>query len=127
MALTVEGKVSEPFGPSLQEWTSDFSKGREERLRFILETLGLPHAPPMIRYQLLHRMASAVIEADRFRARSAVMIVHSFSRENRWFEDFKEFVALFEKNAEIDHLCMLQEVRGVNLFAGWAQGKKSGL
>lgn len=126
VALTVEGKASEPFGPSLQEWTRNSSTGREERLRFILKTLGLSDAPPMVRYQLLHRMASAVIEADRFRARSAIMIIHSFSQENRWFEDFKAFVALFEKSAEIGRLCMLREVRGVNLLAGWAEGWKPG-
>lgn len=126
VALTVEGKASEPFGPSLQEWTRNSSTGREERLGFILKTLGLSDAPPMVRYQLVHRMASAVIEADRFRARSAIMIIHSFSQENRWFEDFKAFVALFEKSAEIGHLCMLREVRGVNLLAGWAEGWKPG-
>lgn len=47
-----------------------------------------------IRYQLLHRAASAIYEAKRYRCRDAMMRVHSFSPTHRWFEDFAEFSSL---------------------------------
>jgi hypothetical protein len=39
--------------------------------------------PDAIRYQLLHRAASVVIEAERFNASYAVLPVHSFSPLNQ--------------------------------------------
>jgi hypothetical protein len=57
-----------------------------------------------VRYQLLHRTASAVIEAERFGARHAVMLVHSFTEENLWFDDFAEFASVFRLKAEIVEL-----------------------
>jgi hypothetical protein len=56
-----------------------------------------------LRYQLLHRTASAVYEAQRYRSRRAIMLVHSFSpmkwvtqldkiaeRKNRYFRSIAE-------------------------------------
>ncbi|GAB4582074.1 MAG: hypothetical protein Fur0022_48270 [Anaerolineales bacterium] len=52
--------------------------------------------PPLnIRYQLLHRTASAIIEAKQLNARYAMMIVHSFSTEHKWFSDYQDFLDLF--------------------------------
>ena len=45
------------------------------------------------KYQLLHRTASAIIEAERFNANHALMLVHSFSLANEWYGDF-EFIKL---------------------------------
>jgi hypothetical protein len=48
-----------------------------------------------LRYQLLHRTAAAILEADRFECSQAVMLVHHFAdapedgSDN--FEDFKRF------------------------------------
>src|SRR6185295_5918518 len=59
MAMTIEGKVSEPFGPALSEWNKELSKGKAQRLAFIQEQLGLiGELPRSIRYQLLHRTTS---------------------------------------------------------------------
>ena len=83
VSIAVEGKVSEPFGPTLEEWRKDASPGKEERLNFICKQLSLSPSPPdSIRYQLLHRAASAVVEARRFNAAHAMMLVHSFSPSN---------------------------------------------
>lgn len=50
----VEGKVRESFGPTLVEWEIDVSPGKEERLSFLLLTLGLSALPRgEVRYQLL--------------------------------------------------------------------------
>jgi len=98
IVVMVEGKVSESFGPTLEEWRKGASAGKTERLAHIKAKVGLAnHPPPGIRYQLLHRAASAVIEAERFHARDAAMIVHSFSPEQASLGDYQAFVGLFGK------------------------------
>jgi hypothetical protein len=93
VTITVEGKVSESFGPTLEEWNTLPSRGKTDRLKSIHDQLALTDIIPSdIRYQLLHRTVSAVIEGRRFNARSAVMIVHSFSRDQVWFEDYLKII-----------------------------------
>ena len=67
-------------------------------------------------------MASAIIEADRFNARNAVMVIHSFNQEDLWFDEFRAFLALYGVQAAPHQLYFLKEIRGVNLYAGWARG-----
>src|SRR5690606_35896220 len=79
-ACGVEAKVAETFGNTLDEWLQGASPGKQERLAFICQTLGLEPPPPgTLRYQLFHRTAAAIIEAQRFGCAGAAMIVHSFS------------------------------------------------
>jgi hypothetical protein len=66
ISIAVEGKVSEAFGPTVQEWQIESSPGKASRLAYLLGLLGLPSVPDTTRYQLLHRTASAIIEAQRF-------------------------------------------------------------
>ncbi|HEY3778439.1 MAG TPA: hypothetical protein VGL35_10320 [Rhizomicrobium sp.] len=67
-AITVEGKVNESFDKPLDEWLANASEGKRERLAFLCEILELiSPIPGDIPYQLLHRTASAIIEARRFR------------------------------------------------------------
>ena len=78
------------------------SSGKRKRLKFLCDLLGMEFPPPgHIRYQLLHRAASAVIERRRFRGQSSAMIVHSFSPENESFEDYAAFVAALGGLAEL--------------------------
>ena len=121
--IMIEGKVEEPFGPTVAEWLTDASPGKQERLKFLQEKLGLREPPSgNIRYQLLHRTASAVIEAQRFRARFAVMIVHSFSPHHAWLDDYQAFLALFAKEGGIGNLVLLTRLDGIELYCGWAAG-----
>ena len=66
VTIAVEGKVDEAFGPTVSERRTDNSEGVEIRLKFLLQCLGLSEIPGSIRYQLLHRTASAVIAAQQF-------------------------------------------------------------
>ena len=126
ISIAVEGKVSEAFGPTLKEWEPAKSKGKEKRLAFLLKELGLPSAiPDHIRYQLLHRTASAIIEAKRFNAQNAIMLVHSFSQENEWFNEFAEFLELYSVKAEIGKLIPAGMASGVNLYFVWVKGDSS--
>ena len=124
VSIAVEGKVDEPFGPTLKEWGT--STGKEQRIRFICNELGLDDPlPDDIRYQLLHRTASAVLEAKRFNANHAVMLVHSFSRNDQWFEDYRRFVALFGGSAMMNQVTTGRTLRsGISLSFAWVQGEK---
>jgi hypothetical protein len=89
--IVVEGKVDEPFGELVSDW-NDGSPGKKKRLLGLCSTLGLdPDNVGGLHHQLLHRTASAVYEAQRYRCRRAIMLVHSFSLTRRWFDDFARF------------------------------------
>lgn len=124
VSITVEGKASEPFGETIAEWREDGSEGKYIRLKFLLDKLGLEGNKQIniIRYQLLHRTASAIIEAEKFKAKSALMLVHSFSRSNEWFDDYSQFLALFGLSAEPDSLVFAKNINGINLYFGWVKG-----
>jgi hypothetical protein len=70
LAVTIEGKVDEPFGQLLSEWKANASPGKRQRLAFLCDRLGLceEQLPPDLRYQLLHRTVSALIEASASRS-----------------------------------------------------------
>jgi hypothetical protein len=122
-ALAIEGKVSEPFGERLGDWLRNASAGKRQRLAFICELLGLSlPLPDPTYYQLLHRTASAVIEARRFKTDAAAMIVHSFSEERIWFEAFKQFVSLFDVAAVANELIAVRSNATPLLYLGWACG-----
>ncbi|UCG94451.1 MAG: hypothetical protein JSW13_01450 [Candidatus Aerophobus sp.] len=123
IVIMVEGKVSESFGPAIGEWQATKSKGKTQRLKFIKEQLGLTQDVPLdIRYQLLHRTASAVTEAIKFNAQSAAMLVHSFSQDDQGFEDYQAFLGLFGVQASPNRLVFVNETQGINLYCGWARG-----
>lgn len=122
VSIAVEGKVSEPFGPSVQEWQTSPSSGKSERLMYLLNMLGLSSVPGTIRYQLLHRTVSAIIEAQRFNAAHAVMLVHSFSQSREWFEDYAAFVSLMGVSASENDMVSVGTHRGVSLHLAWVRG-----
>jgi hypothetical protein len=121
-AVTIEGKVKEPFGPVLGDWLKDASNDKRDCLQTICRMLDLPgELPRDIHYQLLHRSASAVIEAERFKTDAAATIIHSFSPERLWFDAFEKFVALFGRGARAGELIELRS--GTRpLYAAWACG-----
>lgn len=123
ISITVEGKVEEPFDKTIGEWKLDSSPGKDARLAYLSDILALSSPiPDSVRYQLLHRTASAVIEAERFGASHAVMLVHSFSPLNQWFGDFSDFAKLFGQTAEIGRLISARARNGLPLHLGWAHG-----
>lgn len=121
-AVAVEGKVAEPFGATIGDWYGSPTPGRTTRLQHICALLGLDFCPPAVtRYQLLHRAASAVIEAKRFGTDEAAMIVHSFAQDHRWFEDFQSFAQLFGAQVERGRPALVATPSG-RLRLGWATG-----
>ncbi len=120
VTIMVEGKVAEPFGPLVAEWLVDASPGKIERLAFLCQTLALStDQVGGVRYQLLHRTASALIEARRFHATSAVLLVHSFSKSKEWFGDFRTFAGLYRIDPEPGRIYSAGKLEGAELFLGW--------
>ncbi len=125
VSIMVEGKVSEPFGGTIAEWKKDNSKGKQERLGFLLNTLQIENKKiDHIRYQLLHRTASAIIEARRFNAENVLVLIHSFSQSNEWFDDYNEFLALFGMNSKVNNVTRPKNVDGIDLYFSWIRGDK---
>jgi hypothetical protein len=125
VTIMVEGKVAEPFGDTLEIWLKDASEGKKKRLNFLCDVLGLANEPPLnVRYQLFHRTASAIIEAKRFNAKYAMMIVHSFSSEQKWFSDYQDFLSLFGVTGKINELAELPKLDGLQIFTGWVVGQQ---
>lgn len=82
-SMTVEAKSGEPLGPLVKEWLpapdSLPPSGKPKRLDFLRDCLGLQGVEiGELRYQLLHRAASAIVMAERFGAAAAIMLIHSF-------------------------------------------------
>lgn len=93
--LAVEAKVDEDFGPTLGQKRENPSEGQNERLKYLHELLRI--SKPLgdaIRYQLIHRTASALLTAQAFHANVAVMLIQSFASGGRRRElrhDFGSF------------------------------------
>jgi hypothetical protein len=123
VTIMVEGKVSEPFGPLVSEWIEDPSIGKVKFLTYLCRELGLEADDVMgVRYQLLHRAASAIIEARRFNTDAALMLVHSFSPSLEGFEDYDRFAALFGLEAKAGFIHHAVQNDDVDLFISWVTG-----
>jgi hypothetical protein len=92
-SAAVEGKARESLGPTINEWLREPTPGRRTRLDSLCGTLGLGRIEACdLRYQVFHRAASAVIEASRIGAQTAILIVQNFYGESSAWPDFEAFV-----------------------------------
>jgi hypothetical protein len=124
VVIAVEGKVDEAFDMVVGKWRKHPTRGNPERLAFLLGELELKGKNvDSLRYQLLHRTVSALITARRFAARNALMLVHSFSPEHKWFEDYSKFVEALGGRPSLDSVTHIRSVNRVNLYLGWATGE----
>lgn len=121
LTIMVEGKVKEPFGPTLDEWLKNGSEGKKNRLSFLMKQLDLHDKDQLskTRYQLLHRTASALLEAQTYHAATALVLVHSFSQEGLWLDDYKQFLSLYNLEGDKNTLSGPVRINGIDLFFGW--------
>jgi hypothetical protein len=123
VAIAVEGKVNEEFGPHVSDWLMGASQGKKTRLAAIAEILGLQgFSLDVIRYQLLHRAASAILAARRFGASNAVLLVHSFSPSAAWFDDFVVFAELMAARPAKNTVSRSEARIPIPLHLGWVTG-----
>jgi hypothetical protein len=87
--LAVEGKAQEAFGLPIRSWLRGDAlqfaaetaarPTRVRRFEFLCTRLGLSvDHECQLRYQLFHRTVSALLEAERYAAKAAVVLVHAF-------------------------------------------------
>lgn len=121
--LGVEAKVDEPFGPTIGDKKSGASNGQLERIEYLEKELG--RSSPFenhIRYQLLHRTVSALLTARAFHAHISVVLVHSFSPEAKWRDEFDSFCAGLDCAELVPDLYEVHGITGPRLFIGWCKG-----
>jgi len=123
LVVMVEGKARESFGPTVAGWLAESSPGKQRRLASLKGQLSLEHMDGErlggIRYQLLHRTASALLTAREFAAPSALVLAHAFDAPSGSFADFKRFVELL--GLEAQHAAIVGPVHldGIATFFGW--------
>jgi hypothetical protein len=127
ISITVEGKVDEPFGEIISEWKLKDMGGKEERLAFLCDQLMLrPDMVNNIHYQLLHRTASAIIEAKKFNAPIALMLVHAFEKTKEKYDEslqaYCRFLELFGKHGEENSIAFIKDLDSIDLYCGWVRG-----
>jgi hypothetical protein len=122
--VAVEGKAGESFGEPVDKWF-DGSASKKARLDKLCTTLGLSYDKArLLRYQLLHRSASAIYEAKRYRTDTAAILVHSFGNPKNGFSDFSAFLqALGAEEVTPGTLEGPFPCDGISLYAGWVQDK----
>lgn len=127
--MAVEGKVNESFGPLVSEWLREAMPNSKKaaRLARLSQTLGIEVSDcENLRYQLLHRTASALYEARRYHARVAIMMVHSFDPKDAGFADFARFsAAIGIVGVAATRLAGPIHREGVDLYLGWAADRPS--
>jgi hypothetical protein len=120
--LGIEAKVDESFGQLVKDW-EDGSESKTQRLAGLVKRLGLDeNTIGQLRYQLLHRTAATLIEAERHGASEAAMVVQSFCPRHTGFSDFQSFAAAV--GAPVSHCGTISApiIRGdVRLRLGWAE------
>ncbi|MBX3721321.1 MAG: hypothetical protein KF713_05720 [Turneriella sp.] len=110
VVIAVEAKCNEPFAERIYRWIRipDSPAGKFQhklfgeqqgiverkfrRLKFLNQVLGTTIDPlSELRYQLLHRTASAIIEARNLRAEAAVVVIQAFTPSVENLFDFSDF------------------------------------
>ncbi|MDE0181661.1 MAG: hypothetical protein OXL39_09980 [Caldilineaceae bacterium] len=125
VSIAIEGKVEESFDDPLGVWRKNASSGKLKRLKYLLQKLDLQEPiSDKIHYQLLHRTASAVIEAQRFNASQSAMLVHSFGSTDQHFKHFQSFVSLYGADIAIGQPCTVKAADNMPLHLCWVHGDK---
>ncbi len=120
ISMAVEAKADEAFGDTLESWKSE-SAGKEERLKYLEEVLRCQtNLPPTTRYQLVHRTASALIEAERTGSDFAIMVVQSFREQSPSTADYIAFGHSLNVALSVNTITRLNQHMHPKLYLGWA-------
>ena len=120
--IAVEAKVNEDFGPLLKDKRAEATAGQNNRLRSLQTLLGIQHFDDLIRYQLLHRTASALLTARQFHAQTAVMLVQSFGNKPNLRADFDAFCTALGTKELSTALHVAPAFRSPSLYLAWCSG-----
>ncbi len=120
--LSIEAKVDEGFDKTVGQWIGNGSEGKAIRLAKLAALLGIQaQGIEGLRYQLLHRTAAALLEANRYRTHQAAMIVQSWCPDRSSFGDYLAFcAALGILEPKANELTGPISLGGVQLRLGWS-------
>jgi len=106
----------------MSEWSKEMSAGKKKRLEFLRNLLNLVDVNICdVRYQLLHRTASAILTAKNYHAKKAVVLIHSFSSTNQSFDDYARFLTLYKLKAKVDEIVGPVVLDGIMTYWGWVK------
>ena len=98
------------------------SENQQIRLDFLHRLLKVEHFDDAIRYQLLHRTASALLTAIDFHAATAVMLVHAFDTPADRKIDFTAFCQAMGASEVAPDLFMVPGFTTPSLYLAWCDG-----
>lgn len=122
ISMSVEAKAGEPFDDIVSTWLSKASprSGKPRRLDQLCDVLSVSKEQVLgCRYQLLHRAAVALLEARRFHARHAILLVHSFAKDETAYGDFRAFCRVLDVEVDEGTLVRVGLRHEVEFWAGW--------
>jgi hypothetical protein len=143
IVVAVEAKTDETFGLPVVSWVKGDRlvpetgaanrPSRVRRLKFLSEQLGVSISDSSgLRYQLLHRATSAILEGALYGAVAVVVIIHSFganeSDVTNW-ADFGQFLkalgseSIPEKNKVVGPLALNTDAKSAPLYFLWVTSK----
>jgi hypothetical protein len=129
VVIMVEGKHREPFGPTVAEWKvkDGFSEGKQSRLAYLAATLDLPLSNiEELRYQLFHRTVSAILTAQKYCTKKAIMMIHTFSLNNDSYPDYEAFAKMLGYKPKINCFTEYKSKSSILLSLGWVNDKGIG-
>lgn len=123
--IAVEAKVLEDFGPRLADKRRSPTPGQLERLDYLCALLQAEHLEDDVRYQLLHRTASALLTAQQFHAKTAVMLVHAFATPSERMTDFHTFIAALGAEQVAPGVWHVPAFTAPTLYLVWCAGNEA--
>jgi hypothetical protein len=120
--IAVEAKVNEDFGPTVQAKRAEMSAGQTVRMDYLHMLLGVDRFDDGIRYQLLHRTASALLAAKEFHADVAVMLIHTWGTNPALRVDFERFSEATGAERMPGGMKEVRRAEEPRLFLGWCDG-----
>lgn len=122
VSAAIEAKAGEGLYQTVEEWLSGASErsGKPARLEQLKQLLEIDHASCLpLRYQLMHRTASAILEARRFHLRAALILVQSFTDDGESLADFVAFAKALGASAGENRIVEAPTKAGLRLWIGW--------
>lgn len=119
--IAVEAKAGEDFGPTLASRLAEASEGQTTRIQYLQDILGT-RFDGTIRYQLLHRTASALLVARDFHATTTVMLVHAWKSTAKQKADFVAFTSAMGAEACSADVSVVARFGAPRLYLAWCEG-----
>jgi len=122
VSVAVEAKAGEPFDRPVAEWLADASdrSGKPARLKQLCDILEISHQDAQsLRYQLMHRPVSAILEAKRFQLSRALFLVHAFGDNDSSLEDYRVWAKQLGVDAAANRVHRVGTRSGVDFWIGW--------